>query len=140
MGPEWVEPFLIYALVWVVICAVTGAPNLRARFAPTVRRLRHVDPRPWDLSDVQPLRRPLELIVSDARRLGSRFQNPPPGTSFAKVEAVRCAYDRVLGEACEALGMTHLLGVLMPGSELDEERSRVEGALWLAGLRFDEAA
>jgi hypothetical protein len=88
----------------------------------------------------QPRGRPLELIARDARRLGSRFQNPPPATSFAKLEGLRRAYDHVLVEACTALEVEHLLEVLPPGDELDAERVRVEGLLWLAGLRIDEAA
>jgi hypothetical protein len=89
---------------------------------------------------LQPLGRPLELIASDARRLGPRIQNPPRGTSFAKLEGARLAYDHVLVEACTALGVAHLLEVLPPGDELDRERSRVEGVLWLSGLRIDETA
>jgi hypothetical protein len=46
----------------------------------------------------------------------------------------------VLVEACTALGVAHLLEVLPPGEELDRERSRVEGVLWLSGLRIDETA
>jgi hypothetical protein len=88
----------------------------------------------------RPQGRPLELIASDARRLGSRFANPPRGAAFAKLEGLRRAYDHVLGEACSALGVDHLLGVLPPGDELDAERARVEGLLWLAGLRIDETA
>ena len=87
---------------------------------------------------LRPLGRPLELIASDARRLGSRLQNPPRGSSFAKLEGVRRAYDHVLVEGCAALSVDHLLQVLPPGDELDVERSRVEGLLWLAGLRIDE--
>ena len=88
----------------------------------------------------QPLGRPLELIACDARRLGHRFRHPPRGTSFAKLEASRRAYEHVLGEACTAMGVEHLLAVLPPGDELDAERARVEGLLWLAGMRIDEAA
>ena len=88
----------------------------------------------------RPQGRPLELIASDARRLGSRFANPPRGAAFAKLEGLRRAYDHVLGEACSALGVDHLLAVLPPGDELDAERARVEGLLWLAGLRIDETA
>ncbi len=88
----------------------------------------------------QPLGRPLELIASDARRLGARLDNPPRGTSFAKLEGARRAYEHVLVEACTALGIEHLLQVLPPGEDLDVERSRVEALLWLAGLRIDETA
>ena len=88
----------------------------------------------------EPTGRPLELIAAEARRLGQRANNPPRGTSRAKVVAFRYAYDHVLAEACAALEIEHLLGVLEPGDELDGERSRVESLLWLAGLRIDRAA
>ena len=85
-------------------------------------------------------RRPIEQLVRDLRRLGPKVHAPPPGTSRVKVEAARYAYDRVLGEAATAVGVEHLLSVLPPGDELDAERGRVESRLWLAGLRFEEAA
>jgi hypothetical protein len=58
----------------------------------------------------------------------------PAGLSFARFEGVRLAYDQVLAEACRALGIEHLLGVLGPGVDLDLERERVEAALDRAGL------
>jgi hypothetical protein len=84
--------------------------------------------------------RPIEDIVSDARRYAPRVHEPPRGTSFAKHAAFCSVYDRVLGEACAALGIEHLLGVLPPGEERDAERTRIETALWLAGLRLEDAA
>lgn len=90
--------------------------------------------------DARSSARAIELIVQDARRLGPRIASPQRGVSFAKFEGWRCAYDRVLGEACRAVEVEHLLGVLPPGPLLDAERARVENALWLAGLRLDEAA
>ena len=83
-----------------------------------------------------PPTRPLEEIALAARRLGGRYHSPPPGQRFAKADAVRQAYDAVLGEACTALRITHLLAVLPPGSERDAERSRVEWALDCAGLEL----
>jgi hypothetical protein len=88
----------------------------------------------------EPRGRPLELIASDVRRLGARLHSPPRGASFAKLEGARRAYEYVLVEACTALGVEHLLRVLPPGEDLDAERARVEGLLWLAGLRIDETA
>ncbi len=88
----------------------------------------------------EPQARPIEAIVADLHRLGSRFHSLDPHTSFAKVEAVRCAYDRSLAEACTALGVTHLLGVIPDGPELDLERERVEVQLTGCGLRFPHAA
>jgi hypothetical protein len=88
----------------------------------------------------RPAHRPIEAIAADLRRLGGRFQALPEHASFAKVEAVRGAYDRTLGECCAALGITHLLGVLPAGPELDAERTRVEEQLADSGLRFPHAA
>lgn len=80
--------------------------------------------------------RPLEQIARDARRLSRWYRTCPRGQSFAKYEAHRRAYDDVLGEACRALGIDHLLDVLEPGEELDLERSRVEWRLESAGLEL----
>lgn len=113
---------------WAAPGWLRGSPRQRLRSL----RLRRRPP--------EPLGRPLELIVADARRLAPRAQHPPRGTSRAKIIAVSYAYDHVLAEACAALGIEHLLGVLEPGEELDAERRRVEGLLWLAGLRIDDPA
>ena len=53
---------------------------------------------------------------------------------------MRGAYDRALAECCAALGITHLLGVLPAGRELDVERERVEEQLAGCGVRFPHAA
>ena len=84
--------------------------------------------------------RPIEAIIADLRRLGTRFHGLDPRTPFAKVEALRYAYDRTLAECCAALGLTHLLGVLPAGPELDAERERVEEQLAGSGVRFPHAA
>lgn len=79
--------------------------------------------------------RPIEQVAEHARRLHDRFHHPPPeGRSYAKHEAIRRAYDDVLAEGCQRLGIEHLLGVLPPGDELDAERGRVERRLELSGL------
>ena len=84
--------------------------------------------------------RPIEEIARDAYRLGHRFRYVPEDASFARFEGRRRAYDQVLTEACAALGIDHLLGVVPPGVELDQERARVEVVLDRAGLRLDDAA
>ncbi len=89
---------------------------------------------------LRPLGRPIELIAADARRLRPRFRATRSGVSFAKSEAVRSAYDRVLGEGCDALDEPHLLDVLPIGDDLDAERLRVERLLHIWGLSFDDAA
>lgn len=79
--------------------------------------------------------RPIETIAADLRRLGTRFHGLPAHASYSKVEAARAGYDRALAECCGTLGITHLLGVLPVGPELDEERARVEQELADAGVR-----
>jgi len=94
----------------------------------------------YAVPSAQPQGRPLELIARDVRRLAARLESPPRGASFAKLDGARRAYEYVLVEACAALAIDHLLQVLPPGEDLDVERNRVEGLLWLAGLRIDETA
>ena len=84
--------------------------------------------------------RSIEAITADLRRLGARFHTLDPHTSFAKVEAVRGAYDRTLAECCTALGITHLLDVLTEVAELDAERTRVEEQLAGCGVSLPHAA
>jgi hypothetical protein len=87
-----------------------------------------------------PEARPIEVIAADLRRLGRRYHALDPHASHTKVEAVRTGYDRALAECCTTLGLTQLLGVLPEGPELDAERTRVEGLLTDAGVRFRPAA
>ncbi len=125
MGPAW----LTLMLLGVLACATGAASVHRGRAAPPTAAV----------AALEPPRRPLEDIAEDARALGAQFHQPPRGMSWAKYDAVRQAYDRVLAEGCAALGVEHLLDVLPRGTELDAERTRVEGLLWLSGLRIDAA-
>lgn len=86
-----------------------------------------------------PARREIEVVAREARRLGRRFRATRDGVSFAKSEAYRRAYDGVLGEGCDALGVSHLLAVLPAGEELDHERLRVERTLHRWGMVLDDA-
>lgn len=97
----------------------------------------HRDPGRGELT---PAGRPIEEIAADVRRLGTRYHGLAPRASFVKSDGVRRAYDGVLAECCAALGLTHLLGVIAPGPELDSERARVEGLLDDSGLRLPFAA
>ncbi|MGH3413081.1 MAG: hypothetical protein ACRDPH_08395 [Marmoricola sp.] len=58
----------------------------------------------------------------------------PDGRAFVKLEGIRRAYDVVLADCCDHLGVDHLIGVLEPGAELDAERARVERRLMLSGV------
>lgn len=75
-------------------------------------------------AEVVQLRRPVELVGADLYRLHTAFHRG--GMRFAKYEGCRQAYDRVLAEAADMVGITHLVRLLAPGAELDSERQRVE--------------
>lgn len=83
-------------------------------------------------AEVVPLHRPIEQVGADLNRLHATFHRG--GMRFAKYEGCRQAYDRVLAEAADMAGITHLLDLLGPGSELDRERERVELLLRHHGL------
>jgi hypothetical protein len=145
MGPERLDLVIVLAVYAAATWAAFWLPvGQDARLALPARLPAH--PVRWLRGHrrrrraAAPAGRPLEQIASDARRLAPRAMDPPRGTSRAKVIALRYAYDHVLAEACAALGIEHLLAVLPPGDELDAERTRVEGLLWLAGLRIDQSA
>ena len=145
----WLQAAVSLLLFWLVLRAVFHLPGGREGPATTVvrrvvqwcvRRLpggRRSRRGPTSLPE--PVRRPLGDIADEARRLAVITRQPPRGTSYAKHMAACGRYDRVLGEACAALGVEHLLKVLPPGKDLDAERTRVETALWIAGLRLEDA-
>jgi hypothetical protein len=131
----WLEIFALYLVIMAVTRALFLMPGVTGLLAARRR------PRSKSRSRRQPPpQRPIEVIADDLRRLGARYRHFPRGTSYAKQEALRFAYDHALAEACACLEIEHLLAVLPPGPELDEERKRVEDSLWLLGLRFQEAA
>lgn len=133
MEPTWLGA-LVPLLLWGTLAWTPVVLHRhRASLGRALRSLaRWVDVR---RRGPEPSGRPIELVAEDVRRLGARFRHPPPGLRFAKYEGLRRAYDQVLAEACGALGLAQLLGVLPPGEELDAERVRVEGLLDAAGLR-----
>jgi hypothetical protein len=129
----WLEIFgallLLHVLIRIGIAALLdelgGWRTARGltRLARRLRRRRAV---------VVPLRRPIEDIGADLRRLHASIHRD--GLRFAKYEGCRQAYDRVLAEAADMLEATHLLDVLPPGAERDRERQRVEVLLAQVGL------
>jgi len=122
---------LLLPLLLLRVCAAVGRGDLSEwRTARAVARL--MSRARGRRADVIPLRRPVEEVSADLRRLHSAFHRG--GMRFAKYEGCRQAYDRVLAEAVEMTGRPHLMGVLPPGEELDHERERVEGLLVQHGL------
>jgi hypothetical protein len=118
------------ALTGLVLAALAGAAWLWRTWS----RKRALDPPP------EPANRPIEQIAHDVRLRGERFHALSPHASYVKVSALREAYDHVLGECCDSLGLAHLLAVLAPGPELDKERRRVELVLHSFGLPVHHAA
>jgi hypothetical protein len=59
----------------------------------------------------------------------------PPGTPAVRRRAARQAYDALLAQACAAVEVSHRLGTLAEGMDLEVERLRVEEALREAGVR-----
>lgn len=127
---------LLVAMMTASVAGPRRLGRLRRRTVTLVRpatvRVRALFPEP-----PRPLGRPIEEIARDAHRLGREFRCVPDRGSFARFEGCRRAYDWVLIEACNALDVDHLLGVVPPGPELDVERLRVEAVLDRAGLRLD---
>lgn len=126
----------------VLVVLLVLSPGLRRRARSRVRGCRlgalrvgrrlGIVPTPVQ----RPEHRPIEVVAHEARRLRSRYYATRTGVSFAKSEAVRRAYDDVLAEGCEALGLPHLLGVL-DNVELDLERQRVERLLHVWGIDLE---
>ena len=122
----------VYLLGWVALAALRGELREWRSYRAVARRLRLIGRRPDPDAEVLPLRRPIEQVAADLRRLHSSFHRE--GLRFAKYEGCRQAYDRVLAEAADMVEMAHLMEVLPPGAERDGERERVELLLEEAGL------
>jgi hypothetical protein len=140
MGWPLDEATAVFLIVMAELLVVS--PRCRRPFLRAGRVLMGASRRAGILAAVppEPDGRPIEVIATEARRLGERYRLTRQGVSYAKSEAIRRAYDGVLAEGCDALGVSHLLGVLGPGDELDAERIRVERVLHVWGLGLDDAA
>jgi hypothetical protein len=135
----WAVAILCLVLVMMVAAYWTGwllnpdAAHVRDEWAVRIRKRLG---REW----IEPEVRPIEVLAAEMHRLGCRFHTLPAHASFAKQTAIRTAYDHVLAECCTALGREHLLDVLPPGQELDDERRRVELMLYGLGMPLADAA
>ena len=79
-----------------------------------------------------PVGRPLERLAADLRRLDP--QRTAAGRSRTQREAARLAYEDVLIEAAQALGISHSLANAPRGLPRELEMLRGEQALLDAGL------
>ena len=92
------------------------------------RRLRRRDREPG-----VPGRRSVEVVAADLRRLSAQLAVVPSGAPLVRWQALWAAYDEVLVEAAELLGVAHVLETTPVGTSRDIERLRVQAALEGAG-------
>ncbi len=124
-------PPLLVAMALVTVCGVLVlAPVLyRRELTRWVHRWRdRTFPGPE-----RPHGRPIELLVRDLRRVRSDLLAMSPGTPMARRVGITQAYDELLGEACQALGLDDPLADA-PAHRRGEERRQVEEALDRAGI------
>jgi hypothetical protein len=92
-------------------------------------------------SDLEALRhppgRPLEQLVADLRRLRAIVASDAH-RSAARQFGDRLAYDHVLVQLCDMLGVQHRLNSELIGRERDIERFRMEVELERAGIVLTE--
>ena len=98
------------------------------------RRLAHSRPDAPAATQAEPVRRPVQLVAADLRRLTRQLALVPAGAPLVRWKALWTAYDAVLAEAAEQLEVAHELDTTSLGTPRDIERLRVLSALESAGL------
>ncbi|MEU2350483.1 hypothetical protein [Modestobacter sp. NPDC049651] len=111
---------LVVALRWF-----TGQAALERRAR---RRAAGTAPPP-----APPVRRPLQAVAADVRRLSRAVAAVPAGAPVARRRGLLAAYDDVLIEAADLLEVPHALAGV-PSEARELERLRLVGALEAAGL------
>ena len=110
------------------------AAALIAWTGPTVRWIH----RRWDRRRAErhpePLRRPLQVVAADVRRLGRQIALVPAGAPMARRRALAAAYDDVLIEAALLLEVPTDLRTTPVGTARDAARLRLLAELEEAGL------
>ncbi len=117
---------LIYLGVAVAPTLVFSAALAVPRWLAAVRRRRARTPAP-----THP---PVERLAADLRRVRRTLACFGPGTPVVRRRAATAAYDALLTQACESVGVPQQLDEVAEGIERDVERLRVEQALCDAGI------
>jgi hypothetical protein len=112
--------------------AVTAA--LIAWTGPTVRWVGRQWTRRRAERNPVPLRRPLQVVAADVRRLGRQIALVPAGAPMARRRALAAAYDDVLIEAAELLDVPNDLRTAPAGPIHEAERLKLLADLEEAGL------
>lgn len=117
------------------LLAAVGGLSLATRWLTgELRRERAAKRRARGGASVAVIRRPVEAVAADLRRLGREISLVSAGTPAARRRGLQAAYDDVLVEAAAALEVPHQLGELPPGEARELERLRLTAALTDAGL------
>lgn len=122
-------------VVALVVCtlmlgAAMGVFLCQAEIARGIRRVRdRVSPPP-----VAPSGPAIEELARSLRRLRDEVMTPRPGTTMARRQGTATAYDELLIEAAQALGVPDTLSGVPAGTAREIERLRLEHVLRGAGL------
>jgi hypothetical protein len=114
-----------------VVAVVAG---LIAGTGPVVRWVARQRERRRLVRHPQPVRRPLQVVAADVRRLARQLALVPAGAPMVRRRALAAAFDDVLVEAALLLEVPHELSSLPVGPARDLERLRLRAALEAAGL------
>ena len=113
---------------------VAVAAALIAWTGPTVRWIHRRWVRRRLARHPEPLRRPLQVVAADVRRLGRQIALVPAGAPMARRRALAAAYDDVLTEAALLLEVPTDLRTTPVGTARDAARLRLLAELEEAGL------
>jgi predicted alpha/beta-hydrolase family hydrolase len=122
--------FAMLALAAVALAALLTLADRCVNSVPSRRRFVHRRPAP----PPAPVRRPLQAVAADLRRLSRQLALVPAGASLVRWKALWAAYDDVLIEAAALLEVPHELPGAPTGMARDLERLRLLAALEGAGL------
>jgi hypothetical protein len=123
-----VTPLLQIAGVLAVAAALIAWTGPTARWVVRRRRNRRAALHP------ESLRRPLQVVAADVRRLGRQIALVPAGAPMARRRALAAAYEDVLIEAAVLLDVPNDLRTTPAGPGRDAARMRLLADLEQAGL------
>jgi hypothetical protein len=121
-------PLLQIGGVVAVVAGLIGGTGPLVRWVARQHERRRLARHP------QPVRRPLQVVAADVRRLARQLALVPAGAPMVRRRALVAAFDDVLVEAALLLEVPHELTSLPVGSGRDLERLRLRAALEAAGL------
>jgi hypothetical protein len=121
-------PLLQIGVVVAVAAALIAWTGPTARWVLRRRRNRRAALQP------ESLRRPLQVVAADVRRLGRQIALVPAGAPMARRRALTAAYEDVLIEAAVLLDVPNDLPTTPAGPVRDAARRRLLADLEEAGL------